>query len=62
MDQTRTSHLLKTRFLESSSYGQIILYLKKANGGIVWRFIGAYKARRIFFARIVGHDYIVRHS
>ena len=44
-------------FLDISSAGQTILYLKRANGGIVV-VSGEYKARRSFFARIVGHDYI----
>ena len=44
--------------LDISSVGQIILYLAKANRRKVCRIPGEYKAHRIFFARIVGHDYI----
>jgi len=49
---------LRERFVDNSSAGQIILYLAKTYRRTVCRIPGEYKVHRIFFARIVGHDYI----
>jgi len=51
------SIILPENFLTCSN-GQIIPYSERANGTTFCPSRAEYKASRIFFVRIVGHDYI----